>query len=1413
MTVRKKAAIILMCMLSIFIVAKANDNAEVFNCDFTDNTEELNQFSPCGFKNGIIYIKDSFGGKEKGDNALCISVADYKEELSGSYYTSKPFLLRNIYVNITESFVAECSIYSSEDEADSYVAMNINGIYTKIFELKNNGFISLGGTEKGIWQKGRWYHFAMEFDFSSLKADFYINGTLVLSDAPIREANGIITYFGGMKLCCDCETYGKQNYPVKNQAAFDNISLYKGSYKNNESVNTGCLQTDNGYFLINKSKSVSSVLSETGNSEAKVYTDSSLKTVAEVVTDGCVMVAFSESKKSVEYFTAADISLETDYEITGEVISIPEDTTAYPAKNAISAAEGTIIVFLDEKGKMLKDDDLIYDGYTLILQNESGYVRRYTISGAVKESELCSTVYTIVDDVISNVPKSTNSAYLINSLSADNPSIKIRLLENNKPVINKTITEEMVITALSNGIYKTYSIKTGTPCTFFENFENANGRFIQNDVWKVLDSFSDGVFFEAFTETSDNKALRMNTVSGINNYFRTGLFDYTNGIEIAFDFKIDSLKETELALMMFDSTKSANYIYFANVSNSEQRIKFFVGKNYAALDGLSDGWHSAKIRICADKRVYVFCDDVMIGELNSYLELSDGEKFDLSNSGVVFKAVGDGEFLIDNIAISDKVSLENANDSKLLSVYDTKMYIKDENGNFVITESIEKGEMIVSTGVWNNTDEDETVNVIVALMEDNSIADVYTSSEVNLSAGENKSVDIPIYVQKLGNNTSIKTFVWKSLSSLIPMKEEAWVKRNGIRIPVKAALENIFKETSSGIHPRIMARESDFNRIRECVSFDENISEWNDYVINCANLICENLTNDENDSSSPYYIAYTTEFNSNNQILEISRRVKNFIIDLAMAYQMTKDTKYSDAVWKIIQYVGLQETDMSPWGFPDWNDKNSILDTAEMVGGVAIGYDWCFEAFSDEQKKYIQDSIYSYSIAKFKNVRESYNANTVYNSCMIMAALSLADIDEYKESSINVLCNSLKNVQYSLSNWIFDGAWEEGSMYAVYVSEYAAKMISTLYSSLDSDFGISNAGGIEEALDYLLYIDGPTATNNYNDSSVKVHVKDASLLYFATFYNKPEYIKELLFRRKTYSSSMGALEMLWYKAGSELGKFSLPGSKYMQGNEVVTLSSADFQDRNRGWLSLQGGYSKNSHGHYDTGSFVYDCDNIRWIYDLGQESYSILHESGLGREQFYRVRPEGHNTYIINPNAESIGQNSDAYSKITAFSDKDEAAYAVLDMTQCYIDNATSAIRGYKLSENGNVMTVKDEIILKNPQSTLYWFLHLGDNVSAEQIDNNTVLLTKNNVRKILKTNCSSNFVMSVVKAQPLTVIDEEFICEDYPNLDTQNQNSNISKIMIKITGASDEVEIGASLIPQGYDGQIELLEKISSWQ
>ena len=44
MTVRKKAAIILMCMLSIFIVAKANDNAEVFNCDFTDSLEPLFKF-------------------------------------------------------------------------------------------------------------------------------------------------------------------------------------------------------------------------------------------------------------------------------------------------------------------------------------------------------------------------------------------------------------------------------------------------------------------------------------------------------------------------------------------------------------------------------------------------------------------------------------------------------------------------------------------------------------------------------------------------------------------------------------------------------------------------------------------------------------------------------------------------------------------------------------------------------------------------------------------------------------------------------------------------------------------------------------------------------------------------------------------------------------------------------------------------------------------------------------------------------------------------------------------------------------------------------------------------------------------------------------------------------------------------
>ena len=64
---------------------------------------------------------------------------------------------------------------------------------------------------------------------------------------------------------------------------------------------------------------------------------------------------------------------------------------------------------------------------------------------------------------------------------------------------------------------------------------------------------------------------------------------------------------------------------------------------------------------------------------------------------------------------------------------------------------------------------------------------------------------------------------------------------------------------------------------------------------------------------------------------------------LAMAYILTKDAKYAEGLYDIFEAAG---------NFPDWNPQH-FLDVAEMTCAFAIGYDWLYDYWSDEQKKFL----------------------------------------------------------------------------------------------------------------------------------------------------------------------------------------------------------------------------------------------------------------------------------------------------------------------------------------------------------------------------------------------------------------------------------------------------------------------------
>ena len=90
----------------------------------------------------------------------------------------------------------------------------------------------------------------------------------------------------------------------------------------------------------------------------------------------------------------------------------------------------------------------------------------------------------------------------------------------------------------------------------------------------------------------------------------------------------------------------------------------------------------------------------------------------------------------------------------------------------------------------------------------------------------------------------------------------------------------------------------------------------------------------------------------------------------------------------------------------------------------------------------------------------------------------------------------------------------------------------------------------------------------------------------------------------------------------------------------------------------------------------------------------------------FNSKAEAHNTLVINPVNGTPEQKVGSTAKMLRFDKNNKGGIAVLDVTENYADNVTSAIRGMFFTDDRTSLVVRDEITLKADNSTVYWFVH-----------------------------------------------------------------------------------------------------------
>lgn len=586
---------------------------------------------------------------------------------------------------------------------------------------------------------------------------------------------------------------------------------------------------------------------------------------------------------------------------------------------------------------------------------------------------------------------------------------------------------------------------------------------------------------------------------------------------------------------------------------------------------------------------------------------------------------------------------------------------------------------------------------------------------------------------------------------------------------------------SAAPHPRLLATADRFAEIKKQIETDKTMKKWYEKIHRHAKAILK-------DELSVY------ELENGKRLIS---KIHGQIPTLAFVYRMEKDQLYLDKAWQILNTASQ---------FQDWNPSH-FLNTAMITYGFAIGYDWLYEDWNQNQRNIIISAILEKGLKPAINahklgtmwVKAEHNWNQVCNGGISIGALAV--IEKYPEIASIVLEQSLQGLPHAMSTYSPDGGWNEGLKYWNYGTFYNTSAIAALKTSFNDDFGLSKVLGFQETGLFPIYMNGPTNIpfnfSDANDESISSPV----LFWMSERYKRPVYS---YYQKK--SSVHGVMDLVWYKPKNKQETLQkLPLDNYFEGAEVTSLRS-EWENPNGIFVGFKAGDNEATHSNLDLGTFVLDALGVRWAIELGRDDYNLpgYFDQEDQRWTYYKTRAEGQNTLVVNP-TEGPDQNPGAKSKIIRFVSQAEKGYAIADLTQAYSPKITKIHRGISLQNQRQQVLVQDEIRTDTPID-LFWFMHTKADIKISQ-DGKTALLYQDGQRLWAKLlNPEPDYKFTVMDAKPLTTS---------PNPQGQAKNLNLKKLTIKLKGIKNK-DLAVLFVPlnkrQNPPKKNQNIKELSQW-
>jgi hypothetical protein len=454
-----------------------------------------------------------------------------------------------------------------------------------------------------------------------------------------------------------------------------------------------------------------------------------------------------------------------------------------------------------------------------------------------------------------------------------------------------------------------------------------------------------------------------------------------------------------------------------------------------------------------------------------------------------------------------------------------------------------------------------------------------------------------------------------------------------------------------------------------------------------------------------------------------------------------------------------------------------------MTNALAVGYDWCFDALSADERRTVRTAIVEKGLKPGLKVYDSKNGwhkrtnnwNQVCNGGMVVGALAVAE-DE-PDLARTILTHARASLPIAMNEFAPDGGIIEGPGYWGYATMYVGFCLAAARTAISDDLGLLASPGLAKTGMFRIHTIGPLdRTFNFADAGDGA-APAAQMFYFARVFETPGYAaheREVIGERK---HAPDPFHLMWFTGGgSPRGHAVLPTAAYFRHVEVALMRSA-WNDRNAAFVGFKGGDNGASHANLDLGDFVYDVDGVRWATELGPDDYNLPGYFGAKRWTYYRMRTEGQNTLTIDGENQAIK----AKAKIVEFSA--EKKQAVADLTAAY-PKAKHVTRAVQLM--GRQLMIADDVQTDAPVEVV-WHMHT---TAAIKVDGSRATLTSGGKKLTARILGPSNARFDIAPADPEPA--------EKPNPPIRHGARLKEKLTVRLPEKVKDLQLVVLLAPEG---------------